>query len=434
MIRTRSAVLCFLAIASLQAATTTTWEMNTYQDFLRGRFTGVSLDRDGKLTLAPKLETVFSSGQSVIWSVAEAPDGSLYAATGHRGRVYRIDKSGGPGTLVWTSDQPEVFAIAVDAQGVLYAATSPDGKVYRIEKGKATEFYAPQAKYIWSLGFSKDGSLFVGTGGPANVYRVDKSGKGELYYETGQSHVTALAFDANGNVLAGTEPNGILYRISARDKAFVLYDANLPEIRSIVSTPDGTVYAAALGGSVARICFNTKPVGVLAHQRHRNRAAHVHHCFRYRRAGRRRAQTQGGHIQASGPDRAGCFLAHQSAGGDSGRRKIGGVQNQSRFHGGDAVEFQGRERLQHAGGTQRRRSFSPPISKGACTGCIRIANRRCWWKRTKGKPRGWSLRRTDCWRPPATWANSSAWATGRERAAATNRRCTIREPWRTGGA
>jgi hypothetical protein len=31
----------------------------------------------------------------------------------------------------------------------------------------------------------------------------------------------------------------------------VLYNANLPEIRSIVSMPDGTIYAAALGGSVA---------------------------------------------------------------------------------------------------------------------------------------------------------------------------------------
>ena len=64
--------------------------------------------------------------------------------------------------------------------------------------------------------------------------------------------MTALAFDSQGNALAGTEPNGILYRISARDKAFVLYDANLPEIRSIVPMPDGTIYAAALGGSVAR--------------------------------------------------------------------------------------------------------------------------------------------------------------------------------------
>ena len=65
-------------------------------------------------------------------------------------------------------------------------------------------------------------------------YRVDKTGKAETYYETGQSHVTALAVDSRGNVLAGTEPNGLLYRISAKDKAFVLYNANLPEIRSII--------------------------------------------------------------------------------------------------------------------------------------------------------------------------------------------------------
>ncbi len=224
--------------------------MNTYQDFLKGRFQGISLDRDGRLTLAPKLETVFTSGQPTIWSIARGPDGSIYAGTGHRGRVYQITASGA-NNLVWTSDQPEIFAVAVDPGGVLYAATSPDGKVYRIEKGKATEFFAPQAKYIWSLAFAKDGSLFVGAGNPGTIYRVDKSGKAEAYYETGQAHVTALALDSHNNLLAGTEPNGILYRISAKDKAFVLYNANLPEIRSIVPMPDGTIYAAALGGSIA---------------------------------------------------------------------------------------------------------------------------------------------------------------------------------------
>ncbi len=65
------AALAFTAMAmSLSAATTATWEMNTYQDFLKGRFQGLSLDRDGRLTVAPKLETVFSSGQPTIWSIA----------------------------------------------------------------------------------------------------------------------------------------------------------------------------------------------------------------------------------------------------------------------------------------------------------------------------------------------------------------------------
>jgi hypothetical protein len=248
--KTSVLALWVCCIATGWAATSTTWEMNTYQDFLKGRFNGVSLDQNGKLTLAPKLETVFSSGQPVIWSVAPAPDGSFYAGTGHRGRVYQVTSSG-TSTLIWTADEPEVFAVAVDSAGVVYAATSPDGKVYRIDKGKATELFAPKSKYIWALSFDKGGNLFVGTGDPGNVYRVDKSGKSELYYETGQSHVTALACDARGNVLAGSEPNGILYRISARDKAFVLYDASLPEIRAIVPMPDGTVYAAALGGSIA---------------------------------------------------------------------------------------------------------------------------------------------------------------------------------------
>jgi hypothetical protein len=246
------AALAAAAVApAVDASGTTIWEMNSYTDFVRGRFQGVSLSRDGRLSLAPKLETVFSSDQPVIWSVAQGPDGSLYAATGHRGRVYRIDRAG-KSTLLWTAEQPEVFAIAVDRSGALYAGTSPDGSVYRIENGKATEYFAPKARYIWSLAFGPNGVLYVGTGDRGRVYRVEGPGKGELYYETGQSHVSGLAVDSLGRVLAGTEPNGLLYRITAKDKAFVLYDSSLPEIHSIVPMPDGTVYAAALGGSVAK--------------------------------------------------------------------------------------------------------------------------------------------------------------------------------------
>ncbi len=231
---------------------TTVWEMNSYGDFVRGRFDGVSLSREGRLSLAPKVETVFSSDQPVIWAVAQGPDGAIYAATGHRGRIYRVDRSG-KSSLLWTADQPEVFALAVDRKGVVYAGTSPDGKVYRIENGHAAEYFEPHARYIWALAAAPDGALYVGTGDQGKVFRVDGAGKGELYYDTGQSHITGLAVDSEGRVLAGTEPNGLLYRITAKDKAFVLYDANLPEIRAIVPMPDGTVYAAALGGSVAKL-------------------------------------------------------------------------------------------------------------------------------------------------------------------------------------
>ncbi len=229
----------------------TAWETNTYDDFQKGRLAGLALTRDGRLRLAPKLETVFRSEEPVIWSLVQAADGALFAGTGHRGRLYRVDPSG-KSEVFWTADQPEIFALALDRHGALLAATSPDGKVYKLEGGKAAEYFAPGTRYIWSLAVSADGSLFVGTGDEGKIFRVDPQGKAELYYDTGQSHVTCLAFDAAGRLLAGTEPNGILYRISARDQAFVLYDADLPEIRRLRTQPDGTVYAVALGGSLTR--------------------------------------------------------------------------------------------------------------------------------------------------------------------------------------
>ena len=248
---TRPALIALLAALPALASSPTAWEMNDYRDFIAGHLTGLSLTRDGKLRLAPKLETVFDSGQPIIWSVASAPDGTVYIGTGHRGRVFRIEKSG-HASLVWTAEQPEVFALAVDAKGALYAATSPGGRIYRIENGKASEYFAPGAKYIWSLAFAPDGVLYAGTGDQGRVYRITEAGKGEVYYETGQSHVTSLAVDAQGRLLAGSEPNGIIYRITEKDKAFVLYDANLPEVRTLVPAADGTVYAAALGGSMGR--------------------------------------------------------------------------------------------------------------------------------------------------------------------------------------
>jgi len=247
----RCATLAAALPSLLFPSGTATWEIDSYNDFVRGRFTGISLSREGRISLAPRMDTVFTSDQPAIWSAAVGPDGSLYAATGHRGRVYRIDRSG-KSSVLWTADQPEVFALAVDKMGVVYAGSSPDGKVYRIENGKAAEYFAPKARYIWCLTVAPDGALFVGTGDQGKIFRVESAGHGDVYYETGQAHITGMALDSQGRLLAGTDPNGILYRISARDQAFALYNANLPEIRAIVPMPDGSVYAASLGGAVAR--------------------------------------------------------------------------------------------------------------------------------------------------------------------------------------
>lgn len=241
-------VLCTAAFG----ATTTTWEMNGYADFLRGRLGGLSITAEGRLVLAPVVDTIHTSDQPEIWSIARAANGTLYLGTGDQGRVYSIDPQG-RSTLLWTAGEPEVFAVAADNRGIVYAGTSPNGKVYRIENGRATEYFDPKSPYIWGLALAANGDLFVATGDQGRVFRVTGAGRGEVYYDTGQAHVTALAMDAQGRLLAGSEPNGILYRITGPQRAFVLYDSGLPEIRSIVPAADGTIYAAALGGGVSRL-------------------------------------------------------------------------------------------------------------------------------------------------------------------------------------
>jgi len=231
---------CLLMTAAIGlAGSSASWESHSFPDFVRGRFTGISLTRDGRLTLAPRLDPVFASGEAGVWSVAATPDGTLYLGTGHRGRLYRV-ASNGQAAPVWTSPQPEIFALAADARGAVYAGTSPDGRVWKIAGNQVTEFYNPKSKYIWSLAFAPDGSLYIATGDNGRIHRVAPDGKGEVWYETGQSHVTSLAVDSRGRLVAGTEPNGIIYRVEGKDKAFVLYDSPLPEIRT--SWPCGRVW------------------------------------------------------------------------------------------------------------------------------------------------------------------------------------------------
>ncbi len=246
------AVWFLLAIASIASgASTSYWEVNSYQEFLKGKLQGLSLSRDGVLQLAPKSETLFTSDQAVIWSIVRAPQNRLYIATGHHGQVFTIDASG-KSSLLWTAPEPEVFALAVDPSGVLYAGTSPDGKIYRIERGNATEYFAPKSKYIWSLAFDTAGVLYAGTGDEGKLFRITGPGAGEVWYDTAQTHVTALAFDSQRRLLAGTDPNGLLYRITEKDKAFVLYDSTYPEIRAISPAADGSLYIAVLGGAFSR--------------------------------------------------------------------------------------------------------------------------------------------------------------------------------------
>lgn len=251
MKRLMAAVAAWAAMsASLSGGGSTAWENHSFADFIKGRFDGLALSRDGRLTPAPRADLLAETGEAAVWAALPAPDGGIYLATGHRGRLLRV--ANGKLETVWAAPQPEIFALTLGPDGALYAGTSPDGRVWRLQAGRAEEYFNPQAKYIWALRFGPDGALYAGTGDGGRIWRITGKAQGEVFYETGQSHVTSLTFDARNRLLAGSDPNGLLYRIEAKDKGFVLYDSTLQEIRSIAAAPDGSLYVAALGAAAAQ--------------------------------------------------------------------------------------------------------------------------------------------------------------------------------------
>jgi hypothetical protein len=242
-------VLCAFAASSI-AATSTAWEVSGFNDFLKGRLRNLSVTSDGILQAGPSVQWSSALNTPAVWSLAALPDRSVYAGTGHQGKLIHIAPDGTT-KVVFSAQQSEIFAVASDSQGSVYFGTSPNGALYRLENGTPRQIWSSPAKYIWSIVAALDGSVYVGTGEQGRIYHVDPTGAATLFYDTQQANVTALALGPNHTVLAGTDPNGIIYQITGPLKAAILYDSTLPEIRSIALDPNGNIYAAAMGGAVS---------------------------------------------------------------------------------------------------------------------------------------------------------------------------------------
>ena len=70
--------------------------------------------------------------------------------------------------------------------------------------------------------FDKEGRLYIATGGPAAVYRVDvtkPNAQPEEFFKSDEQHIRALAWDAKGNLIAGSDGAGWFIASARRARA-----------------------------------------------------------------------------------------------------------------------------------------------------------------------------------------------------------------------
>ena len=267
------------------------WTQSRLEEFERGTPQGVALTSDGHLREGPGLTELLTTPSTFVWSVAIDKSGTAYLGTASPASVLRVGQDGEPFTLFETKDL-SVQVVRLGPDGSLYTATLPSGKVYRLkadsttkqdeisatvvfdagmlDEGKGAGQNAAEkagaekgaegqpgadrtdgkSHYIWDLAFDAAGRLYIATGGPGAVYRVDPAKPGakpEEFFKSDEQHIRSLAWDATGNLIAGSDGSGLVYRIDPQGKGYVLFEAPRREITAVAVGASGTIYAACVG-------------------------------------------------------------------------------------------------------------------------------------------------------------------------------------------
>src|SRR6185295_20095741 len=91
----------------------------------------------------------------------------------------------------------------------------------------------------------KTDSVFAATGPDGKLYRIEKNGTAQVYFDAEEQHLMSVAVAADGTVYAGASDKAKLYKITAAGRATVLYDFGRTEVRGIAVDAKGVVYAIA---------------------------------------------------------------------------------------------------------------------------------------------------------------------------------------------
>ena len=268
-----AAIAAIAATGALSPAPAAGTEVKIFQTqnqaaFLAGTLEGVSVDSLGRLELAPRVERLASLNEPFLLSAAALPDGWV-VGTGNAGKVLKIDRKGAV-TELFAAPEPEVFAVWADPDGTVFAATSPRGKVYRIPaagpKGgtaKAEVFFEHGETYVWALARAADGALLVATGTQGKLFKVDAKGRGEVLYDSDDAHLRSMAVlpgnGPGGDVLLGTAGEGLILRLGRDGQVRTLHDAAAPEIVALALGPDGTCYAAVAASEASLVDLSRPP-------------------------------------------------------------------------------------------------------------------------------------------------------------------------------
>ena len=235
-----------------------TWRQESASAFAKHRRERVVVSDQGRVRLGRALTPTAPIAADRVWDLARSADGTVYAATGDAGRVFRLRAvDGKPST--WdevVKADGQALSLVATPQGKVFAGTGPSGKLVELtDPQRPGSRPGDDVLYIWDLAADPQGNVFAATGPNGQLWKRNVEGAWTLLYDARSSHLLSVAVGPDGSIYAGSDGEGLIYKVAPDGKASVLYDAPQPEIRTLRVGPDGVLYAgtaAEAGGGPSR--------------------------------------------------------------------------------------------------------------------------------------------------------------------------------------
>jgi hypothetical protein len=168
-------------------------------------------------------------------------------------------------TPIYESNAPFLWTVVTAPDGSVYAGSGNEGQVYRIDaSGKGGLFFDSEELEVHAIAPAPGGGIFVATSPNGKIYKLDGAGKGDVFFDPSDRYIWSLAVDRDGNLFAATGDKGVIYKITPKGTGSVFYETKATHAMSLAIDRDGQILAGTESpGRVFRIDASGKPFVIL---------------------------------------------------------------------------------------------------------------------------------------------------------------------------
>src|SRR5687768_6360607 len=168
-------------------------------------------------------------------------------------------------TPVYESSAPFIWTVVTTPDGSVYAGSGNEGQVYRVDSsGKGSVFFDAEELEVHAIAPVAGGGIYVASSPNGKIYKVDAAGKGAVFFDPADRYIWSLAVDRSGNVFAATGDKGVIYKITPDGKGSPFYETKATHAMTLAFDAEGQLLAGTESpGRVFRIDASGKPFVIL---------------------------------------------------------------------------------------------------------------------------------------------------------------------------